>query len=210
MKLNIHALCTIDSIRDGRQWRMGTGFVFLRRNWLVTAKHVVFDESTQQLRAPQFVVATDPNVEGKLLEVERYHLHPYHDLAVLEVAGDICLRPFYPAHLETKQHERLTCIGFSPSSSSFGKINFNALAIEKYKIERRERDSGVEELIEFEYKGTEGGNSGGPIFSEGAGVVAVISHGVQGTNPNEFSSVRATSIRTIIETIDVQLNWKTV
>jgi len=211
MKIQIHALCTIDSIRDGEHWRMGTGFVFLQRNWLVTAKHVVWDDTLQTLRNDLFVQSTDPKTKANIVSAIKFYLHPEYDLAVLELSEPICERPLYPAHQAAEEHDNLFAIGFSPSSSAVERINFSVIKIRSFETEYRERDLGTEELIEFELEGAEGGNSGGPILGDGAGIVAVIGHGVQprnNENGSTTSKVRATGIQTIVDSLNFSLNWE--
>lgn len=210
MKLNIHAMCTIDSIRDGKHWRMGTGFVFVQKNWLVTAKHVVWDDQLQQVRSPLFAQSTDPSIKNKIIQIEKYKLHPNHDLAVLQFNGPLCNRPFYPAHLPVENNEKLFALGYSPTASGFDRIQFKMISISKFRKEFRDRDEGTEEIVEFDFNGSEGGNSGGPVFGDGAGIVAVIGHSVEAKEDDTGSTlvkVRASSIQSIIDSLEFKLDW---
>lgn len=204
MKINIHSLCTIDSVRDGKQWRMGTGFVFLRKDWIVTAKHVVWDEENQNVRYPMFLVSTDPNITNNFIQPKKIFLHPDIDLAVLEATSEVGTQPLYPAHQNIENNDHVVGIGYSPDSSSFSNLQFKAITLRNIDKEVRERDSGAETLYEFEFEGSEQGNSGGPIFGDGAGVLAVIGHGILNEDTG-MSRIRATSIQTVIDSLNLEL-----
>jgi len=208
IKVNSHALCTIDSVRAGKQWRMGTGFVFLRRDWVVTSKHVIWDEENLSFREPIYLISTDPKIQEKRIEPKNYFFHPHIDLAIVETKNDMCKLPFFPAHQAFNDNHNVAAIGYSRSNSAFDKINFRAVPLKHVRTESRERECGPEESYEFEFEGSEPGNSGGPVFGDGAGVLAVICHGALGDSSN-ISKVRATRIHTIVDALDLKLNWCT-
>src|SRR5690242_13362472 len=80
----------------GREMKLASGFVFLRPDWVVTAKHVVVDRFTGEARPAVF--------RSTLTEVtytaRAAIIHPSLDLAVIELTtASACTRPLYPSYV---------------------------------------------------------------------------------------------------------------
>jgi hypothetical protein len=95
--------------------------------------------------------------------------------------------PLFPGFEEYTGKRGLVCCGYAPSTGAFF-LNH----IPSYERERRIRDEGDESVIVFDAPWMEGGHSGGPVFGEGGGVVAVLLHTIRPDNGERRG--RATSI----------------
>ena len=140
----------------------------MRRDWVVTSKHVIWDEENLSFREPIYLISTDPKIQEKRIEPKNYFFHPHIDLAIVETKNDMCKLPFFPAHQAFNDNHNVAAIGYSRSNSAFDKINFRAVPLKHVRTESRERECGPEESYEFEFEGSEPGNSGGPVFGDGA------------------------------------------
>lgn len=191
IKLDRNAVCFIGDGRTGRL--LGTGFACLRREWMVTAKHVVFRDG---LLLDQIVIHP---LEGGPYPTELLFAHPELDLAVLRWAGGPVRTPLYPGHERFTGSAGLICVGYAPS---LGKVNGSAHLfvneITKYERETRSRRSVEEELITFSAPFLEGGHSGGPVLGEGGSVVGVI---IQGFGGESGYCGRATGIHPILDSL---------
>lgn len=77
----------------------------------------------------------------------------------------------------------------------------NATHIKKFETSTRTRDEGPELLFEFDDESSEGGNSGGPIFSLSGGVVAII---IDGLNHNGYNKkTKATDSKILMELVEL-------
>ncbi len=173
---------------------IGTAFVFIQPNWLVTAKHVVMDYGVAR-----------PNLE--LVFADNYRCpvqvafaHPSVDLAVLAIKYRLCERPFFPGHHSLAKSRPLSFAGYSPNQPAeegdrvviFGDIP-------RFDTELRTRSDGEEEVILFEGYSTEGGCSGGPVLTAEGNVVGVIIENSMG--PNGPIS-KATSILPLVDRLE--------
>lgn len=192
MNLTIHidkySLCIIVDKNENKA--LGTGFVFIKTNWIVTAKHVVVkdDEIRNNL---QLLHLNEKPVSTSVLFV-----HPIYDLAVLTTDDLLCKKPLFPSYEEFTGRKGLICCGYSPSKSINNELSFFVNSVPNYQLVIRSRDYGDEKLLFFDAPFAEGGHSGGPLLGEGAGVVAVV---IEGFKLNDHYIVKATSILPLLE-----------
>ena len=168
---------------------LATGFCFIKPEWIVTTKHAVID-----LDLPREELWLLPR-HGAPLTGSIVFVHPTHDLAVLRIEGPSpCDVPLFPSFEEYTGLKGLLACGYAPSLSSVeeSRYTLHLNHVPSYEREKRIRDTGEEALITFDAPWMEGGHSGGPVFGEGGGVVAVLIEKVQ--NNDGLVSARATSI----------------
>lgn len=150
---------------------LATAFCFIKPDWVVTARHAVVE-----MDIPRQSLALQSRRHG-LLRASVLFLHPTHDLAVLRIEeSSPCDVPLFPSHEAYTGTSGLVGCGWAPSWSDREGYDNTLVAhrIDGYEREVRRRDSGDESLILFDAPWMEGGYSGGPIFGEGGGVVAVL------------------------------------
>jgi hypothetical protein len=88
---------------------IGTTFSFVKPNWYVTAKHVIFDYG--QIRERLVVlIDKEPPIHAQVLFV-----HPELDLAVLELERAVCEKPLFPSHHAFAGTTGLLAAGYAPS-----------------------------------------------------------------------------------------------
>lgn len=180
------ALCTVRAARG-----TGTGFAFLKPNWIVTAKHVV---SGQPLAQPIQLLFH----EGLALPARVLFEHPQVDLAVLEVAGNTrCRAPFMPGD-RAPISSGLLCVGYKPSVSDrdAGPYTWFVSAVDSYERSTRQRDGYEEVLFIFPAPHGEPGHSGGPLLAPGGSVIGVV---IDGITLGGQHVMRATSIEAVID-----------
>ncbi len=174
---------------DSENRPLATGFCFIKPEWVVTAKHVVLETSLprQNLSLTSF--------RGEQARASILFLHPSHDLAVLRIEGQSpCDVPLFPGFEEHTGRRGLVCCGYAPSLS-FREGRKHAIffnQVTSYEREERTRNTGDESLIVFDAPWMEGGHSGGPVFGEGGGVVAVLIELIQ--SGSGIARARASSI----------------
>jgi len=182
---------------------LGTGFHFLRSDWIVTAKHVVMDGDKPRpilLSTYLNAIAGTP-IDSRALgcQCDVVWTHPEIDLAVLAVPpGAHEVLPLMPGHHSLAGAKGFYFVGYSPTSSGDRKLTMAVGHTSQFAIERRER-STVEETVVFEAATAEGGNSGGPLLGEGGAVVGVIIERFSEAAGKSFC--RATSIAPILEAL---------
>lgn len=162
------ALCVVQAARGN-----GTGFVFLKPNWVVTAKHVVAD---QHPSAPLRLLFR----EGLALPARLLFAHPQVDLAILEVLGDTrCRAPFLPGDRAPKAGG-LLCVGYKPSISDkeAGQYTSFVSGVDSYERSTRQRDGYEEILFTFPAPEGEPGHSGGPLLAPSGSVIGVVVDGI--------------------------------
>jgi hypothetical protein len=134
---------------------IGTGFVFIQPNWVITAKHVVFLEAL-----PRRELLASP-YKGSSIRARVIFAHPIVDLAVLELTRRACDRPLFPAHHSLAGANSLVCAGYAPSKTAPDRsLTLFINEIPRFQIEIRERDGLNEELVVFDAPFSEGGHSG--------------------------------------------------
>lgn len=172
---------------------LGTGFVFIRPEWVVTAKHVVQKDSGE-LRSDLAVLT-----ETGWSTAECLFVHPDIDIAVLSVSG-FCSHPLFPAHTRFAGSNGLITAGYKPSENEPGKpMSIEVNHVASFEIEVRSRSSSDEETICFPAEYAEGGHSGGPVFGAGGGVIGLV---IQRASDGTRTFVRATSIAPLIAQLE--------
>ncbi len=184
-----HSLCIIFDKNENKA--LGTGFVFIKPNWIVTAKHVVEKDDGEIRDNLRLLHLFEKPVSSSVLFV-----HPIYDLAVLTTGNLLCKRPLFPSYEEFTGKNGLICCGYAPSKSINNELAFFVNSVPNYQFETRSRDVGDEKLLFFDAPFAEGGHSGGPLLGEGAGVVAVV---IEGFKSNDQYIVKATSILPLLE-----------
>lgn len=179
---------------------LATGFCFIKPEWVVTAKHVVLENGLPRTSLSVLSYRGEPSRTSILF------LHPQHDLAVLRIEGDSpCDVPLFPGFEMHTGKRGLVCCGYAPSLSDrqAGRNTIFVNQVESYEREGRMRDSGDESLIVFNAPWMEGGHSGGPVFGEGGGVVAVL---IELLRLDEgVARARATSILALLRFLNFQV-----
>jgi S1-C subfamily serine protease len=183
---------SIAVIRDREHNRpIGTGFVFVRPSWIVTAKHVVIRDGI--LRENLDLIFTSQN---NYLPASLLYAHPTLDLAVLSAPDSPCETPLYPAHHEFVGKEGFITVGYKPSKNTANGFSVEANTVPSFTIELRERADGNEEVLIFPANFAEGGHSGGPVLGAGGGVVGVI---IEDFSNAEGQFARASSIKPLLD-----------
>ena len=202
MSFTIDKNCLCVVYDDDEKRTLGTGFIFMKENWIVTAKHVVIKKDGLPRNNLKIGFLDSENANVKVVAV-----HPELDLAFLIQDGDgICKAPLMPGHHKFSGNEGLFYIGYSPEKSDPGGSVVEVNHIKKYEIEERHR-SDVETLLHFEADYAEGGNSGGPILDSGGSVIAVI---IQKYEDNCTTYCRATDINIILKNIEFGNKWQAI
>ena len=164
----------------------GTGFAFLKPNWIVTARHVV---SGQPLGQPIPLLFR----EGPALPARVLFEHPQVDLAVLEVVGNTRGRaPLMPGD-PAPESSGVFCVGYQPSISHgiAGRHASVVSAVDSCERTTRQRDGYEESLFIFPAPPGEPVHSGGPLLAPGGSVVGVV---IDGITLDGQHMIRATSI----------------
>ncbi|HEY0030023.1 MAG TPA: serine protease [Bacteroidia bacterium] len=197
-KITGHQLCVIcdqDEIKN----ELGTGFRFLRKNWIVTAAHVVlnYDMPRQGL----FAVFASPAPNRSFLKV--LAVHKEIDIAILEILDEqqSVANPLFPGDDELSVSNGLVCFGYSPSKGS----NITASWVNKYSKDFREREN-TEIILEFVNGHIAAGSSGGPICGDGGVVVGVLINVFSNANNPGKISARATSIQNLMDVIKIDFD----
>jgi hypothetical protein len=184
------------------QRALGTGFVLLRPNWIVTAKHVVMLNGL-----PRTEIAI--LVEAGRLRARVHAVHPEVDLAVLELLEPaVCKTPLFPSYAGFTGSNGMLSLGYSPTlskQSSPGAGVVNGYPIASYETVVRERSGGNEEVITFKAPASEGGNSGSPVLGNGGGVVGVV---IENFIENGVTLARATSLVPLLRGILFTEDWR--
>lgn len=178
----------IETLWDCEEDRpIGTGFFFLRSDWMVTAKHITLTDELNK-RSLAVVLKDHCIVKGKIV-----FIHPEIDISIIQFDQTTkCNTPLFPSYYKFTGANGLISVGYSPSlKDEDNRPNLFFNRIESFKIEKRGRRSLDEETIVFKAPYIEGGFSGGPILGEGGGVVGIIIENF--VSENEIYA-RATSI----------------
>jgi S1-C subfamily serine protease len=205
-----NALCVFVDAQDEANLRpFGTGFFFMRRDLILTAKHVVdtfFDE-------PVRIGITNGSTDGKSLGLNPIALLRLSsfDLALVQVSTDGLQMdvPLFPSHHRMSKVTGFIGVGFNKSSSDLQAENRNwhlyAHQISDFKTATWEAKSGMKaDMIEFPAPWITPGYSGGPLIANGGGVAGVLLEGF--CNVDEVNSSaekvigRAVSVAPILET----------
>jgi hypothetical protein len=200
---------TIQLIWDSREEKpIGTGFSFLRPDWIVTARHIIEISGfpRQHLKA-EFIRSWPTDPGGPTLDAEVYAWHPELDVAVLRVTEpNPCEMPLLPSYVRFTGQEGLYSIGYRPSLTVQSNPGYCAEVnlVQKWEIERRTRKS-VEEAILFPSEYVEGGHSGGPLLGLGGGVVGIVVEAIQSMGE---PYARGTSILSLLDGLEMCSQWR--
>jgi S1-C subfamily serine protease len=200
MKASIdqHAVCVITDTNTNHA--IGSGFSFLKDNWIITAKHVVIKDGYPRKNI-QLSFLKKGGINAKVLAI-----HPELDLALLvHDEPFLCKKPLMPGYHEFSTTNQLFLLGYSPSKSVAKNLTVTVNLITGFETEIRERDE-QETLIHFKADFAESGNSGGAIIGEGGNVVAVA---IQIYEKEDGRYCVATSIRTILKNLNFGSEWQT-
>lgn len=200
------AVCAfIETSANGEPRPFGSGFFFMRNDIVVTAKHVLTNrvdpnapfrivqkryDGTREDIMPIGSCILD-EVDAALVRVDKTHVRVKH--------------PLFPSHFGLNNKKGFGAIGYDKDVKGLPE-NTWALAFQHVhiaEVEKRERERSEEYCITFEAPWILNGYSGGPIISEGGGVVALITEmfsSVSGTDDEHTKEkARATSIYPIAE-----------
>jgi|GEM_PF-2904006 len=207
--VDARVFCTLFSHSD-RVWSaVGSGCIFMRRDLVLTAKHVVEDRpfSDSPMRAVNGSKDGDELISA---DVTAYWCHPDIDIALLKLTheGSIRLgghRPLFPSHFSLNDRLGVAAVGYDRALSNpdagvwVNKVHH----VSEFTSVERNRASSDEFCLEFEAPWVAGGYSGGPLLGEGGGVIGVIIQvyeSVEGTGAGRVSGRgRATSIYPALE-----------
>lgn len=184
---------------DEQKPQLGTGFLFLRLDWIVTAKHVVMEDGLIRKN----LYAEFPTNKPNQVRLTVIAVHPENDIALLKIV-DIpspCRKPLFPGYDDLSVSKGLICCGYTPSN---GKTITISLA-RVYDKSIRERKNS-ETILEFESKGIEGGSSGGPIFGDGGVVLGLLINIFTNEEQPGKQFARATSIHNLMDAIEIEYN----
>ncbi|MGJ3236809.1 S1 family peptidase [Marivirga sp.] len=199
LKIESSQICIICD-KDEKKPQLGTGFVFLRPNWVVTAAHVVLDD----FKAPRDkLYAEFPDNRKLELPVKVLAVHKENDIALLEIIGDTTpgSKPLFPGYVELSVSKGLISLGYTPSK---GRTITASLA-KTYDKKIREREAD-ETILEFESNQVEGGSSGGPIFGDGGAVLGILINVFTTEKEPDKTFARATSILNLMNGIVIDYN----
>lgn len=190
-------------IRDSDlQYPIGTGFCFLRPNWIATAKHVVLvDGLPRHDLVVQFI-------NGPSLGAEVYAWHPEIDVAILRTLHPSpCRTPLFPAYAHFTGQDGLISAGYMPSRSEKDKSSYSIVVnqVECWELEYRSRMNSEEEVIIFPSAHVEPGHSGGPLFGQGGGVVGIV---IEAFAQEGEPYARGTSILSLLDGIEMRQDWR--
>lgn len=197
-KLTGHQICIICDANE-KKIKLGTGFLFMRNDWIVTAAHVVqVDGLNREKLFAQF-----PNHVNNIVELKVLAIHSENDIALLQITStnNPCTQPLYPGYDELSVSRGLICCGYTPSKGS--QISISLAKI--YNKDYRERQE-VETILEFESQSIEGGSSGGPIFGDGGVVLGILINIFTIPQEPNKTFARATSIHNLTKAIKIDID----
>jgi len=204
-QLDKFSLClVVELIPGGGQHALGSGCFFMRRDIVLTARHVVL-EAFERGKQMEIVYGSD---EGRLCATapQGFFFHPEIDIALVRVSLDglKVQHPFFPSHFPL--HKGAIGIGYDKGASdnTARHWTFAANKIERFESEKRERYHGsIEYTLQFEAPWMSPGCSGGPVITQGGGVAAVLiedfskADDTAAGTPKSFG--RATSVYPVLE-----------
>lgn len=207
MKATIH-INSLAIIKEGNGKRLGTGFICIKPEWIITAKHVVIHETGMKKDLPRdnlrLLFQKHPPVNVEIL-----YTHPEVDIAVLKLPNslkNICPMPLNTSYTSLKNEKEFICAGYSPDLTKKGEkpiVQINH--IPHFRTNTRGRGFGVEELIEFQAPFFEGGNSGGPLLNKHGMIVGII---IQDFIEDEKKWGRATSLIPLLNDLNLKKTKK--
>ena len=198
MQLNIFQICVICDYTD-KQPALGTGFCFLKTNWIVTAKHVVMQDGL--VRKNLTAVFIGENKKNVSLKLKIKAIHKESDICILQIIdkNNPCTNPLYPGYEDLNSSKGIMFCGYDSESL--------ALSIEHvldFNMSSRFREN-EEFILEFNSKFVRGGFSGGPIFGNGGVLLGVIINLINSADNPEKKIARGISIKTLMNAIDISI-----
>lgn len=207
-ELDNRSLCVfVEMSDDGPGKPFGTGCFFMKRDLVLTAKHVLEDVVREQ--RPFFIA--NGSEGGRLIGAtpKLVFSHTDVDLSLVRVSPDglQITNPLFPAHFPLNKPTGAMAAGYRRDLSDTAKSSWT-LAVHKvadFEAQKWERYSGFKEFVlQFDAPWMEPGCSGGPVITLGGGVVAVLTEGFSNdvsdtTQPALRASGRATSIYPILD-----------
>ena len=181
---------------------IGTGFSFLRPDWVATAKHVV---EVDGLPRRNLVIEF---INGPSLAAHVYAWHPMLDIAILKVPqSSPCRTPLFPAYVRFTGQQGLVSVGYKPSLTRRDEdpYSLQANAVNRWELEQRSRKESEEEVIIFPAPDVERGHSGGPLLGQGGAVVGVV---IEGFTRDDQPFARATSILSLLNGFEIRSDWR--
>ena len=181
---------------------LGTGFQFLKKNWIVTASHVVFEDKLPRQNLYAQFVNSENNIHYAKLKIIAEHIEC--DIAILEFCNEEkpLLKPLFPGYEDFQSAKGLVYCGYDSSIPGL-RIEH----VDNFSTIPRLRE--YEEIVlEFPSTHVTGGFSGGPIFGDGGVVLGIMVNQFSNQNEPEKSFCRAISIKTLMDAIDIELNPK--
>jgi len=199
MKLDKFQLCIICDFTD-KIPALGTGFCFLKSNWIITAKHVAMDDGlVRDNLTAVFVINDDENVRLKL---KMRAIHKECDVCILEIIeeNNPCEKPLYPGYDNLNSSKGIIFCGYDSDVPSLRVEH-----VTDFKVTSRQREN-EEFILEFNSKYVKGGFSGGPIFGDGGSVLGVMINLINSSDNIDKKVARATSIKTLMDAVNININ----
>ena len=198
-KLNTYQVCIICDADESKP-KLGTGFSFLRRDWIVTAAHVVINHGLP--RENLYGIFSNAIIKVQLKVIA---IHKESDLAVLQITSQLnpCTLPLYPGYEDMSTSKGLVNCGFVPSRNAL-VMNL----VRSFSRYDREREK-TETVLEFDGTNIEGGSSGGPIFGDGGVVLGVMTNLFPLEDQPNKKFARAVSIRSLMDAITMNFDTET-
>lgn len=198
LKFTGYQICIICDSSENKM-ELGTGFLFMRNDWIVTAAHVVQYEG--EIRNHLF--AKFPNPLNNFLKIQVIAVHYENDIALLQITSkeNPCNQPLYPGYDDLSVSRGLICCGYTPSKGSVLTVSL-ANVYEKDYRHRKE----TETILEFTSSDIEGGSSGGPIFGDGGVVLGIIIENFSDIDTPDKKLARATSIKNLTKAINIDFD----
>jgi S1-C subfamily serine protease len=206
-ELDRRSLCVfLEILKDGSSKPFGTGCVFMKRDLVLTARHVL--EGIDEQR-PIFIA--NGSEGGRLIGAnpKLVFSHPDVDLALVRVSlEELQINyPLFPGHFPLNKRVGAIAFGYRRDLSDASKRSWTLAAHEVADFEPQnwERYSGFKEFVlQFDAPWMEPGCSGGPVITLGGGVVAVLTEAFSSdasdtSQPAVKTSGRATSIYPILD-----------
>jgi len=197
-KLDGYQICVICDQDEGKN-ELGTGFLFMRKDWIITAAHVIQVDGLCRINLyAQFPISGINKVKLKVISV-----HVESDIALLQIVSEEnpCERPLFPGYDDLSVSKGLVCCGYTPSKGNTITIGL----VKNYSKDFRHRKE-TEVIFEYESIDIEAGCSGGPIFGDGGLVLGIMINLFIIEEEPYKKFVRATSIQNLTKALSIDFN----
>lgn len=197
MVIKPHQICIICDEEETSP--LATGFLFMKKNWMVTAKHVVIKDGLARQKIYAIFVSTTKEIIYAKLKV--IAIHDESDIAILEILDNLneFTHPLYPGHEELSSKKGLIYCGYD---SSFKSLRMEY--VDNFVRDSRFRNH-EEIIIEFSSNHVTGGYSGGPIFGDGGVVLGLMINEFYDSQSPDKKFARAISINTLMQAIKIDI-----